>query len=155
MPPSGSFALRSPSLIGISDRHTRVARSESYDKDSEVVALEATALLDSLKDALYVRCPTISDQLPPAVPCPARARSSDATEAATLPLPAVSHDGAERPSVPAGRLANCTTLWIVPKMTARHYLGVEAYFVLHAPTTSKPSCRELAYICSKVKPSGF
>ena len=81
--------------------------SESFDKSDEVAALEATALLGSLGQSLYVRCPAISGQLPPAQPCPARGTFADASSTGervttALALQAVSGGGAH--TAPAGQL---------------------------------------------------
>ena len=85
--------------------------SESYDKAGEEVALEATALLDRLKQSLYARCPDLSGQLPPSRPCPARGGWADASSAATstVALPATEGGAAPSAAVLAGQPTHAGT----------------------------------------------
>ncbi len=125
------------------------SRSESYEKDVEVAALEATTLLDGLKDSLYVRCPAMSGQLPPAVPCPDRASPEDtkatqAAQAAFLQLPARSR--VTRPAQPSAGWHQSRTgcgLWQQRRCDARF---AEKKFSLRPPPPKRQQTCQMSFV---------
>ena len=90
-----------------------------------------------------MRCPAISGQLPPAVPCPDRASpevvsSAQAAEASALQLPARHRAVTESAQASAG-WHPCRHTGSEPWQQKRCYACLAGRH-LHAPTTSKTSC---------------